>query len=196
MDPFFTQVIILQNERVRLEPLASVHYDNLWKVAQHQQLWQFTSVKIDSEESFKQYFLQALDERKNGLSYPFAIFDKQENCYAGSTRFGNISLEHKRLEIGWTWYHPALQRTGLNRSCKFLLLRYGFEVLGLRRIELKTSSTNEKSRLAISKIGASQEAILRKHMVNPDGTPRDSMLFSIIDEEWPAIKTGVFNGYQ
>ena len=196
MDPFFTQVIILQNERVRLEPLASVHYDNLWKVAQHQQLWQFTSVKIDSEESFKQYFLQALDERKNGLSYPFAIFDKQENCYAGSTRFGNISLEHKRLEIGWTWYHPALQRTGLNRSCKFLLLRYGFEVLGLRRIELKTSSTNEKSRLAISKIGASQEAILRKHMVNPDGKPRDSVLFSIIDEEWPAIKTGVFNGYQ
>ena len=86
-------------------------------------------------------------------------------------------------------------RTGLNRACKFLLLSYGFEKLGLHRIELKTSSTNEKSQLAISKIGATKEGILRKHMINEDGTRRDSVLFSIIDDEWPAIKQSIFAGF-
>jgi RimJ/RimL family protein N-acetyltransferase len=195
MENFFTREILLENERARLEPLNLDHYDCLWPIAQQQELWRFTSARVKGEDDFKKYFYQALEERKNGLSYPFAIFDKRENRYAGSTRFGNISLEHKRLEIGWTWYHPELQRTGLNRACKFLLLSYGFEELGVRRIELKTSITNEKSRLAIAKIGATQEGILRKYMINDDGSRRDSVVFSIIDEEWPVIKQTIFAGY-
>ncbi len=195
MNDFFAKEIILENQRARLEPLMQEHYCSLWTVAQQQELWWFTSAKVNTEEDFKKYFYQALEERKNGTSYPFAIYDKQENRYAGSTRFGNISFEHKRLEIGWTWYHPELQRTGLNRACKFLLLSYGFEELGLNRIELKTSTTNEKSRLAIAGIGATQEGILRKHMINEDGSRRDSVLFSIIDEEWPVIKQAIFAGY-
>lgn len=195
MDNFFSGEIVLENDRARLEPLTEHHYAHLWPVAQQEEIWQFTSARVKNEEDFKRYFYQALTERENGLSYPFAIFDKQHNRYAGSTRFGNISFEHKRLEIGWTWYHPELQRTGLNRACKFLLLRYGFETLGLKRIELKTSSTNERSQLAISKIGASKEGILRKHMINEDGSRRDSVLFSILDDEWSAIKQTVFASF-
>ena len=195
MHDFFTHNLVLENDRARLEPLTEVHYDLLWPIAQQEVLWRYTSAKIKNEEDFKKYFDQAISERKSGLSYPFAIFDKLENRYAGSTRFGNISFEHKRVEIGWTWYHPELQRTGLNRACKFLLLSYGFEKLGLHRIELKTSSTNEKSQLAISKIGAKKEGILRKHMINEDGTRRDSVMFSIIDDEWPAIRQSIFTGY-
>ena len=122
-------------------------------------------------------------------------FDKRVNKYAGSTRFGYISFEHKRMELGWTWYHPELQRTGLNRACKFLLLRYAFEQLGFYRIEIKTSTTNEKSKLAIAKIGASFEGILRKHIINDDGTRRDSVIFSILDDEWPQIRETIFAGY-
>jgi RimJ/RimL family protein N-acetyltransferase len=195
MNDFFTGEIVLENERSRLEPLAQVHFHSLWPVAQQEEIWQFTSAKINAEEDFKKYFQQALEERANGASYPFAIFDKQENKWAGSTRFGNISFEHKRLEIGWTWYHPELQRTGLNRACKFLLLSYAFEELGFKRIELKTSSLNEKSRTAIAGIGATQEGILRKHMINEDGSQRDSVLFSIIDDEWAAIKQRVFASF-
>lgn len=195
MDNFFSGDIVLENERARLEPLTEQHYAALWPIAQQQEIWQFSSAKVRNEEDFKRYFYQALSERKNGLSYPFAIFDKREARYAGSTRFGNISFEHKRLEIGWTWYHPELQRTGLNRACKFLLLSYGFEKMGLYRIELKTSTENQKSQLAITKIGATREGVLRKHMIIEDGSRRDSVLFSIIDDEWPAIRQSIFAAF-
>ena len=192
---FFTNELILENEWARLEPMEEKYFQLLWPVAAQKELWQFTSVKVNTEEDFKKYFYQALAERKNAVSYPFAIFDKKQNKYAGSTRFGNISFEHKRLEIGWTWYHPQLQRTGLNRACKFLLLSYGFETLKLNRIELKTALTNEKSQLAIAKIGATKEGVLRKHMINEDGSSRDSVLFSIINDEWPAIRQGIFKQF-
>lgn len=195
MDNFFSGDIVLENERARLEPLTEQHYAALWPIAQQQEIWQFSSAKVRNEEDFKRYFYQALSERKNGLSYPFAIFDKREARYAGSTRFGNISFEHKRLEIGWTWYHPELQRTGLNRACKFLLLSYGFDTMGLYRIELKTSTENQKSQLAITKIGATREGVLRKHMIIEDGSRRDSVLFSIIDDEWPAIRQSIFAAF-
>ena len=125
-------------------------------------------------------FDQALKEKAANSSYPFAIFDKKQNRYAGSTRFGNISFENKRMEIGWTWYHPELQRTGLNRQCKFMLLSYGFETLGLNRIELKTSHLNNKSQTAMEKIGAVKEGTLRNHMINEDGTVRSTVYFSFL----------------
>ena len=192
MNNFFDQKIILENNRARLEPLQEAHFDALCEIAMNKELWQFTSVTVLSVADFKKYFNQALADKENKTAYPFAIFDKQENRFGGCTRFGNISLEHKRMEIGWTWYHPQLQRTGLNRNCKFLLLGYGFETLDLNRIELKTSFTNMRSQIAMEKIGAVKEGILRRHMVNENGTIRDSVMYSFIKEEWPQIKQTIF----
>lgn len=191
----FSKEIILENERALLEPLSEKHFELLWPIAAQEILWKYTTTKILSEKDFTDYFYTALAEKANEVAYPFAIFDRQQNRYAGSTRFGNISLENKRAEIGWTWYHPDLQRTGLNRNCKFLLLTYAFETLGLQRVEFKTSLKNLQSQEAILKIGATKEGIFRKHLVNADGTTRDTVYFSIIDDECPAIKNTVVNSY-
>lgn len=195
MSNFFEQTIVLENNRARLEPLEEKHFEMLLPVALHQELWQFTAAKVNEPDDFRRYFNQALKEKAAQSSYPFAIFDKEKNCCAGSTRFGNISLENKRMEIGWTWYLPALQRTGLNRQCKFLLLGYGFELLGLNRIELKTSHLNQKSQTAMEKIGAVKEGILRNHMINEDGTVRSTVYYSFLKEEWPEVKERHFKGY-
>ena len=195
MNNFFDEEIILENGRARLEPLQEVHFDALCEIAMNKELWELTSVTVTSVADFRKYFNQALEDKQNKSAYPFAIFDKQENHYGGCTRFGNISLEHKRMEIGWTWYHPQLQRTGLNRNCKFLLLSYGFEILGSNRIELKTSLTNLRSQNAMEKIGAVKEGILRRHMVNENGTIRDSVMYSFIKEEWLQIKQTIFKNY-
>lgn len=187
--------IILENDRARLEPLAENHFEELWPVAQHEELWALTTSAIKTKEDFIKYFDTAIEEKKKGLSYPFAIFDKDAGRYGGCTRFGNIDNKHKRLEIGWTWYEPALQRTGLNRNCKFLLLRYGFETMGLNRIELKTSTINFRSQKAMEQIGAVKEGVFRNHMVNPDGSLRHSVYYSFIKEDWPQIKAAIFKNY-
>lgn len=192
---FFEQAFILENERARLEPLTEKHFTDLLPIALHTELWEFTGAKVKSELDFKRYFDTAIAEKKAGISYPFAIYDRQNNRYAGCTRFSNISFANKRLEIGWTWYHPALQRSGINKACKFLLLRFGFETLGLNRIELKTSSLNVRSRGAMLKIGAVQEGVFRSHMINEDGLVRDTMYFSFIAPEWPDIKQNIFTEF-
>ncbi len=192
---FFEQEFILENERARLEPLTEKHFNLLLPIAMHKELWEFTGAKVRNESDFLRYFNTALSEKNSGNSYPFAIYDKKVNQYAGSTRYGNISFANKRMEIGWTWYHPALQRTGINKACKFLLLNFGFETLGLNRIELKTSALNLKSQGAMLKIGAVKEGILRNHMINEDGIVRDTMYFSFIAAEWPVIKENIFKEF-
>ncbi len=192
---FFEQGQILENERARLEPLTEKHFELLLPIAMNTQLWEFTGAKVRSEADFKRYFDTAIKEKKAESSYPFAIFDKQHDQYAGCTRYGNISFPNKRVEIGWTWYHPALQRTGINKACKFLLLNFGFEILQLNRIELKTSALNLKSQGAMLKIGAVKEGVLRNHMINEDGIVRDTVYFSFIKHEWPAIKENIFKEF-
>ncbi len=194
-DNFFEKEYILENGRARVEPLTEKHFEFLLPIALHTELWEFTGAKVRHESDFKRYFNTALTEKKAGSSYPFAIFDKQNNQYAGCTRFGNISFPNKRMEIGWTWYHPALQRSGINKACKFLLLSFGFEKLALNRIELKTSALNFKSQGAMLKIGAVKEGVLRQHMINEDGLVRDTMYFSFIAPEWPGIKRTIFSEF-
>ncbi len=183
----------LENGRARLEPLDEKHYEALLSIAMEREIWEFTSADIKNEADFRRYFDKALAERKQAVSYPFAIYDKQAGRYAGCTRYANISFPDKRLEIGWTWYKPSLQRTGINKACKFLLLTFGFEVLDLNRIELKTSSLNLKSQGAMLKIGAVKEGILRRHSINDSGKVRDTVYFSFIKEEWPEIKQRIFS---
>jgi len=192
---FFARDHVLENERARLEPLTEKHFELLLPIALHTELWEFTGAKVRSEADFKRYFDTALAEKKAGSSYPFAIYDKQHDQYAGCTRYGNISFPNKRVEIGWTWYLPALQRTGINKASKFLLLSFGFETLGLNRIELKTSLLNLKSQGAMLKIGAVKEGVLRNHMINEDGLVRDTVYFSFITTEWPSIKETIFKEF-
>jgi RimJ/RimL family protein N-acetyltransferase len=192
---FFDTEHVLQNDRARLEPLNDAHFEKLLPIGLQNEIWEFTSAKVNSESDFKKYFDTAIEEKKQKTAYPFAIYDKQTGQYAGSTRYGNISFENKRLEIGWTWYHPSLQRTGLNKSCKALLLSYAFDRLGLNRVELKTSHLNLKSQGAMLKIGAVKEGVLRRHIINEDGIVRDTVYFSFIKEDWPDIKQTIFKEY-
>ncbi|MEO6405073.1 MAG: GNAT family protein [Ferruginibacter sp.] len=182
----------MENERARLEHLQEKHFDLLFAGALNKSIWKFTTSKINCVLDFRRYFDTALAEKDRHASLPFAVFDKYTGKYSGSTPFGNISQEHKRLEIGWTWYAEDAQRTGLNRACKFLLLSYCFEILMLNRVELKTSLLNERSQTSMKKIGAIQESILRRHMIHEDGYLRDSVYFSFIKEEWPQIKETYF----
>jgi N-acetyltransferase len=158
-------------------------------------IWEFTMAKIKSAADFRKYFDTALEEKAQHRSYPFAIFDKVQKEYLGCTRFGNIDPKNRKLEIGWTWLHPKLHGSGFNKHCKFLLLRFCFETLQLIRVELKTSSLNIRSQKAMLKIGAVQEGTLRKNFINDDGTVRDSVYFSFLEEEWPGVKEGVFKGF-
>lgn len=192
-DNFFKEDILLENKRARLEPLQAHHYSKLLPIALEKELWLFTSNFVDNEADFKRYFDNAIAERKAGLGYTFAVYDKQTGQYAGSTRFGSISFAHKKVEIGWTWYHPNFHGTGLNKACKVLLLDYGFDVLNLNRIELKTSLLNLKSQAAILKIGAVKEGVFRNHLITERGMVRDTVYFSFIKEEWPATKEKLMN---
>ncbi len=189
---FFEQEIILEDDLVRIEPLQEKHFELLLPVAMEEPLWLFTVAKINSKESFRKYFDAAMEEKQHKKSYPFAYYNKQTQQYVGSTRYGNIEFPHKKLEIGWTWIHPSLQGTGFNKHCKFLLLSYGFETLGLNRIELKTSHLNLKSQKAMLKIGATKEGVFRKNIINDDGTLRNTVYFSFINDEWPSVKNSIF----
>ncbi len=192
---FFDELLILEDERIRLEPLEEKHFEPLLSIALTPSLWLYTPSSVNSREDFRHYFNTALNERKMGKAYPFAVYNKQTASYAGSTRYGNIDFANKKLEIGWTWISPALQGTGFNKHAKFLLLSHGFEKLKLNRIELKTSSLNLQSQKAMLKIGAVQEGVFRKHIINENGTVRDTVYFSFIAEEWPEIKERVFHQF-
>ena len=185
------QKLVLEDDRVRLEPLTLAHVNPLLPfVLRHPNLLKFSPSQINSQQSLIDYIKTAV-QTKDRLA--FAIYDKQHKAFAGSTSYGFISNEHKKLQIGWTWIDPKMQRSGLNRHCKFLMLQYAFETLQFNRVEFITDSRNEKSRLAIQKIGATFEGCLRSHIVMSDGFLRDSVYYSILKEEWPPIKSTIFS---
>lgn len=191
----FQKDIVLISDRVRLEPLRQDHFDGLNEAGdQDELLLKYSFNQVHTKELLKAYLDKFIGERKAELRYAFAIYDNQEQRYAGVTTFMNISNDHKRLEIGSTWLGRKFQRTGLNRSCKFLLLRYCFEEVGMERVEFKTDARNQQSKTAILKIGAKFEGELRSHSVMPDGYRRNTCVYSIIQSEWPTIKTSIFTG--
>ena len=189
---FFDTEILLENERARLTPLKADDIDELDKVAYEPSIWQLGMSNIKEQKDLEEYIDIALKEKTVKISYPFLIFDKQTNSVAGSTRYANISFQHKKLEIGWTWIHPKHQGTGLNKACKFLLLQYAFEQLKFNRVELKTDILNQQSQKAMRKIGAKEEGIFRCHSITSSGRIRDTIFFSIINNEWKEIKTSIF----
>ena len=189
----FTENIVLENKRVRLEPLSDIHLIELLPIAiNHPKLLKYSPSPFGTEEQLEENIRKAIDSRVNKQRYPFAIFDKQNDVYVGSTSYGNISLKDHRLEIGWTWIDKKSQGTGLNKYCKHLLLAYAFDSLGIQRVEFKTDSRNIQSRKAIEKIGGKFEGELRSHTLMPDGHRRDTVYYSMLKKEWNNFKETTF----
>jgi RimJ/RimL family protein N-acetyltransferase len=178
----------LEGDTVRLEPLELRHLPGLCAVGLEPSLWAFTATHVTSADDMRRYLETALAEQRAGTALPFATVERASGTVVGTTRFANAVHEHARVEIGWTWIAPRWQRTGVNTEAKLLMLRHAFEALRVRRVELKTSALNLRSRAAIRRIGATEEGTLRKHMINADGSARHSVYFSVLDDEWPAVQ--------
>jgi RimJ/RimL family protein N-acetyltransferase len=190
--PMIVKPVILSSNVVRLEPLGKEHASDLYQAGQDQDIWTYMPVNPSrSPEAFTAWIEAALAAHVEGHQLPFAIIDTGEGRGIGSTRYLNISQQDYGLEIGWTWLAPEARRTAVNTECKYLLLRHAFETLGAIRVQFKTDSRNERSRRAIARVGAVQEGVLRKHMVLESGYQRDSVVFSIIADEWPAVKSNL-----
>lgn len=163
----------------------------LCEVGLVEEIWRWTTSLVLTPDDMRTYIETALKEQSEGKALPFATIDKAANKVVGSTRFGNIDRENRRVEIGWTWINPQWQRTYINTEAKYLMLRHAFETWQCIRVELKTDSLNEKSRTAMLRIGAKEEGTLRNHMITYTGRYRHSVYFSITDAEWPQVKAGL-----
>ena len=182
--------VTLEGTHVRLEPLRPEHAAKLWEIAKDhlQELFEWIPYRLESLEDFRVFNRHILEEQKRGLTLPFATFERKSGHIAGTTRFMNVDMPNRKVEIGSTWIAPPWQRTIVNTEAKYLMLRHAFEEWKCLRVELKTDSMNQRSRAAILRLGAKEEGTLRKHMVTWDGRQRDSIYFSILDTEWPEVK--------
>lgn len=180
--------IVLENDVVLLKPIEFTDMEGIAEAAKDERIWEHMQVNLVTSEAVEQYIQNAVAARNNQTFYVFVIIDKKTNQIVGCTSFLDISLEHKRLEIGGTWLTPSVWRTSINTHCKYLLLSYCFEQLKLNRVQLKTAHTNKRSQTAIERIGAMKEGVLRNHMIRPNGTIRHTVMYSITQEEWPAVK--------
>lgn len=181
----------LVGQHARLVPLASEHAEGLWRAGQDTAVWEhLASAPLHQLADAQLYIAQALHIAAGGSQIPFAILDAQGRV-AGSTRYMDIRAEHRALEIGWTWLGRAYQRTPINTECKYLLLREAFESMGAQRVQFKTDIRNHVSQAAIARLGAVREGVLRAYMIRRDGTPRDTVMFSIVLPEWPTVKAAL-----
>lgn len=180
--------IDLEGNIVRLVPLTSEHKDALLSAATDGQLWELWYTSIPSPETIDSYIETAIQQNKNQESLVFVVIEKATNTIVGTTRYCNVDMEHRRLEIGYTWYAKTFQRTGVNTECKYLLLQNAFEYYKVVAVEIRTHFHNHPSRKAILRLGAKQDGILRNHKIHKGGELRDTVVFSIIDSEWATVK--------
>lgn len=176
---------MLENDVVRLEPLAFHHAEALVRAAADERIWQMTQPRIETLDDAQHYIQQALAAHDQQA---YAIYSKQHDKIVGSTRFYDIDTTFGSAEIGYTWLHPDAWRTGVNTNMKYLMLLEAFEHQQVRRIQISTDARNERSRRAIERLGATFEGVLRQHKFGVDGLPRDTAMYSIIDQEWPRVK--------
>ena len=186
MPPFdFNCAYILEDERVLLRRLNISDFDNLLDFSLNEPtLWQFSLVGADGIENLQNYLRQATEARAAQKEYPFIVWDKAAQKYAGCTRFYDIQLGYKSLQLGYTWYGSAFQGTGLNKHCKFLLLQFAFENMGIERVEFRADNNNARSIAAMKSIGCTVEGVLRSNMPSRTEIRRDSIVLSILRDEW------------
>jgi RimJ/RimL family protein N-acetyltransferase len=180
--------VTLTGSKVALEPLALEHEAELIAAVKDGELWKLWYTPIPTPEKMKDYIEEALRMRENTGTLPFAVREKESNTIIGSTRFFNADEVNQRVNIGYTWYAESYQRTSVNTECKYLLLTHAFEKLDAIAVEFRTHWHNHKSRAAIARLGAKQDGVLRNHQRSADGIYRDTVVFSIINLEWPAVK--------
>jgi RimJ/RimL family protein N-acetyltransferase len=180
--------VILQGRHVRLEPLSRAHLAGLTAAGREPRIWRWMPLDGSTPEGMAGIVDAALAAQTAGSEVPFVTVEQATGRVVGSTRYLALAPAHLRLEIGWTWIDPEMQRTAVNSEAKLLGLGHAFETLGLRRVEFKTDVLNEQSRAGILGIGAQFEGIFRKHMVMTGGRARDSAYYSVIDTEWPDVR--------
>jgi len=180
--------ITLQGALATLEPLAQSHHDDLVEAARDGELWNLWYTIVPTPEKMCEEIERRLKLRAEGSMLPFTVIDNASGKAVGMTTYMHIDATNKRVEIGSTWYRKGVQRTGINTECKFLLLQHAFETLKCIAVELRTNFFNHSSRRAIERLGAKLDGILRSHVLMPNGTRRDSCVYSIIDGEWSAVK--------
>lgn len=180
--------LTLEGKSITLLPLEASHQKELLAAAADGELWKLWYTSVPSAATISDYINTALADRKAGAAYPFVVWHKSSQKIIGSTRFYNLEAHNRRLDIGFTWYAQSFQQTRVNTECKFLLLQHAFESLNCIAVQFLTDWHNLRSRQAIARLGARQDGVLRHHRLNPDGSFRDSVVFSITNNEWPGVK--------
>lgn len=186
--PYPPQPLTLTGDLVSLEPLTALHAEPLAEAAHDGRLWELWYTSVPRPEDTGGWIDAALRQQQQGRALPFAVRSLAHDRIVGSTRYMNIEGDRRRLEIGSTWYAQSHQRSAINTECKRLLLHYAFDQLGCMAVEFRTHFFNFRSREAIAKLGAKQDGILRNHMLTGDGNLRDTVVFSIISDEWPTVR--------
>jgi RimJ/RimL family protein N-acetyltransferase len=181
----FKEKYILENDRILLEPLDGNNSTQLLYYSINEpNIWPFSLFPMAGEENFKKYIAAALLSKEQKTAYPFIVFDKKYQQYAGSTRYYDIQFNNLSLQLGYTWYGLNFQGTGINVNCKYLLLQFAFESMGMERVEFRADKNNARSIAAMKKIGCVEEGILRSNVPNAAGGRRDSIVLSILKDEW------------
>jgi RimJ/RimL family protein N-acetyltransferase len=196
MDFALAQHIILEDDRVLLRLLQESDLEQLLKIAANDpDTWKYSLVPADSRENLEKYIQTAVKGYDNQTAIPFIVFDKKTNLYAGSTRFYDINFQFKTMLLGYTWYGEQFRGTGLNKHCKYLLLKYAFENLMIERVEFRADSNNSRSIAAMKSIGCTVEGILRNHMPTFESKMRrDTIVLSILRKEWfETVKDNLFH---
>ncbi|HEY0030892.1 MAG TPA: GNAT family protein [Bacteroidia bacterium] len=190
----FTADYILENDRVMLRPLVNSDAKNLLSISLNEpEIWKFSLIQASGEDNLKNYIQIATKAREEKKEYAFSVYDKRIGQYVGSTRFYDIQLNQKSLQLGYTWYSKVSQGTGLNANCKFLLLEFAFEQMNIERVEFRADNNNARSIAAMKGIGCRVEGVLRKNVIKLDGSRRDSIVLSILKDEWKEnVKENLF----
>ena len=178
----------LIGETVEIVPMTLDHVPGLFEAGSFPGIWDYMPVEVKTLAQMESVVTDALANQKAGTELPFVIFERETGEIVGSSRYLAISVPHRNLEIGWTWLTPTVWRTRVNTECKLLLLKHAFEEMDCVRVQLKTDLRNTRSQEAISRLGAVREGVLRKHMIRSNGYIRDTVMFSIIQEEWSEVR--------
>lgn len=189
--PLQLEPVTLDGRHVRLEAVAERHFAALCEAGADPAIWTWYPLQLDRPERMREHVDEALAWQRQGKALAFVQVDRASGRVAGATRLVITSVPHYRAEVGWTWLHPAFQRTAINTEAKYLLLTHAFESLDLLRVEFKTDALNLASRCALARIGATEEGTHRSHMITASGRIRDSVYFSVTQSEWPRVKAGL-----